>query len=338
MGEQTGISWTDHTFNPWWGCHKVSPACDNCYAETWAGKFGVPWGKDSPRRFFGDAHWREPLKWNRKANEAGVQRFVFCASMADWAEEQGAIPAEIWAKMQDARARLFDLIEATPWLVWLLLTKRPKIAPDIVPRAWMAGSWPTNAWAGATMEDHQRVDLRAPALLRLPAPRRFASYEPALGPADFTPWLSSPECNCDVPAWEGAGQHVPLCAVFGRGRLDWVIYGGESGEPGDVRPADLAWARAVKRQCEAAGASFWAKQTGLRAYDSEATGPGVVAGHDARLAAETYPIVSSKSRAILAWPGNVIRLSDSHGSALIDLPKDLRVRQRPAPLPVRRAA
>ena len=61
MGEQTGIEWTDHTFNPWWGCVRVSPACQHCYAETIAKRTGnAVWGVDAPRRFFGDKHWQEP--------------------------------------------------------------------------------------------------------------------------------------------------------------------------------------------------------------------------------------------------------------------------------------
>src|ERR1700704_5109229 len=82
MAKNSHIEWTHHTFNPWWGCKKVSPACDNCYAELWAKRMGHQlWGTDAPRRFFGDAHWREPLKWNEEAGLAGHRERVFCASM-----------------------------------------------------------------------------------------------------------------------------------------------------------------------------------------------------------------------------------------------------------------
>lgn len=71
MGKDTRIEWTHHTFNPWWGCVRVSDACDHCYAETWAKRFGEDvWGAKSERRFFGDAHWKEPLKWDREAKES----------------------------------------------------------------------------------------------------------------------------------------------------------------------------------------------------------------------------------------------------------------------------
>ena len=77
MGENTTISWATHTFNAWWGCTKVgnSPACDNCYAETWAKRTGFQiWGDDASRRYFSDKHWNEPLKWNKAAELAGGTR------------------------------------------------------------------------------------------------------------------------------------------------------------------------------------------------------------------------------------------------------------------------
>lgn len=105
MGEQTGISWTDHTFNPWWGCHKIAPECKNCYADSTAhryvSQFGELWGRTAARRFFGDTHWKELAKWNRKAISDGVRRRVFVGSMCDWAEVH-ADPA-IAAQMNEAR-------------------------------------------------------------------------------------------------------------------------------------------------------------------------------------------------------------------------------------------
>src|SRR5262249_54064076 len=123
MGDKTAIEWTDHTFNPWWGCVEVSPACDFCYARTWAQRRGHPvWGTDAPRRFFGEAHWGEPLRWNRRAAATGRRARVFCASMADVLEERHD---PVGALLEQARARLWATIEATPNLDWLLLTKRP---------------------------------------------------------------------------------------------------------------------------------------------------------------------------------------------------------------------
>src|SRR3954468_10860946 len=82
MGKDSKIEWTHHTFNPWWGCVRVSPACKHCYAESWAKRVGMAlWGPKAPRRFFSDAHWREPLRWNKDALRDGIRRRVFCASM-----------------------------------------------------------------------------------------------------------------------------------------------------------------------------------------------------------------------------------------------------------------
>ena len=98
MGSNSEISWTDHTFNPFWGCTKVSPACDRCYAETFSKRVGYSetgskfpiWGKDAKRRFFGAEHWEEPLKWNGAAEKEGVRKRVFCGSMCDVMEESEA--------------------------------------------------------------------------------------------------------------------------------------------------------------------------------------------------------------------------------------------------------
>ncbi len=103
-----------YTFNPWWGCHKVSQECKHCYAEGIAARYGHRvWGPaaTTARRFFGAEHWREPLHWNAQAAREGHRRNVFCASMADVFEEHPAV--------DEARIQLWRLIEATPWLNWL---------------------------------------------------------------------------------------------------------------------------------------------------------------------------------------------------------------------------
>ena len=118
MGKNSSIEWTDHTFNPWWGCARVSPGCNNCYAEAWARRVGENiWGAKQDRRVFGEKHWGEPLKWNAEAQEQELRRRVFCASMAD--------VFELRSDLDPWRDRLWALIDQTPWLDWLLLTKRP---------------------------------------------------------------------------------------------------------------------------------------------------------------------------------------------------------------------
>src|SRR5262249_26019968 len=132
MGKQTAIDWCNHTFNPWWGCDEarvpdgsMSPECVYCYARTFAKRVGHDiWGADAPRRSFGDKLWVEPEKWNGDAALSGERRRVFCASMADVFEDR--------PDLDPHRARLWALIERTPHLDWLLLTKRPENAPRMV--------------------------------------------------------------------------------------------------------------------------------------------------------------------------------------------------------------
>ena len=162
MGKHSAIEWTDHTFNPWWGCTKVSVACENCYAETWARRLGkAAWGCSSPRRFFSDQHWRQPLLWNRECENDRIRRRVFCASMADVFEARDDL--NIW------RDRLWELILKTPMLDWLLLTKRPEKIVSLVP--WKK-EWPFNIWVGTTIESQEWI-TRAEHLIKIPAKVRL---------------------------------------------------------------------------------------------------------------------------------------------------------------------
>lgn len=223
MAANSKIEWTSHTFNPWWGCTKVSPACDNCYAEAWARRLGRQlWGARAPRRFLSDSYWKQPLKWNRDAAENGKRAMVFCASMADVFE---------WgAALSKVRARLWDLIEDTPHLDWLLLTKRPHLAARLTP--W-TDDWPRNVWVGTTAENQKFAEKRIPHLLALRCEYRFLSCEPLLGPIDLEPWQDG---------------------------LHWVIAGGESGPLS--RPTQLQWLRELRDQCNTAGVAFHFKQWG----------------------------------------------------------------------------
>jgi protein gp37 len=225
MGVSTAISWTDHTFNPWWGCERVSPGCQHCYAEAFAKRTGhAVWGKTAERRMFGDKHWAQPLHWNAAAEAAGVPAKVFCASMADVFEDRNDV--------DEARWDLFELVGRTPHLIWQLLTKRPQNVAAIAPVEWF-DAWPSNVWLGTTVEDQQRADERIPVLREIPAAVRFLSCEPLL---------------TDV--------NLPL------GAIDWVICGGESG-PGH-RPLNLDHARSLRDQCAAFVIPFFFKQVGGR--------------------------------------------------------------------------
>lgn len=268
MATNSKIEWCDSTFNPWIGCTKVSQGCANCYAAM-QDKFRKwtleGWGAGKPRKRTSVANWREPLKWNREYDEAETRRAeallcappgsvlpeyprrprVFCASLADWLDVE--VPTQ-W------RVDLLDLIEATPNLDWLLLTKRPEgwsarmheamAAGSKLARSWLNGNAPSNVWVGTTVEDQTRAEDRIPELIDIPAKVRFLSCEPLLGPVDLR--LVN-------------DQRVVIQRNFVPG-IHWVICGGESG-PG-ARPFVVEYADDLRRQCERAGVAFFMKQFG----------------------------------------------------------------------------
>lgn len=224
MGKDTAIAWTHHTFNPWWGCVKVAPECEHCYAETLAKRTGHRvFGPGGARRFFGDKHWAEPEKWDREAFNAGERRRVFCGSMCDVFDPE---VDESW------RMRLWGLIERTPSLDWLLLTKRPEFAASCIPAAWSLIR--DQVWLGVTAGTQATADRNIPAALDIDAAVHFVSMEPLIEMVEI-----DAECLSD---------------------LDWVIVGGESGP--SARPMDTDWARAVRDDCQGSGTAFFMKQLG----------------------------------------------------------------------------
>lgn len=257
MSANSEIEWTDHTFNVWWGCARVSSGCRNCYADTLASRWGQElWRRHGPRRPMSEGYWRQPMRWNK----TGPAR-VFCGSMCDLFEDH---PEPDVRAMQDReRARLWDLIEATPNLTWQLLTKRPENITRMVP--W-GDQWPARVWAGTSVEDQRNADVRVPTLLRVPAAVRFLSCEPLISAVDLTGsgtrqtyWLTG------RPGWGSEGTTatgLTMQPLEIGPRISWVIAGGESG-PG-ARPIDLDWVRSLRDQCTQAGTSFLFKQVGGR--------------------------------------------------------------------------
>lgn len=260
MAENSNIEWCDHTFNPWIGCTKVSPACDHCYAEgmmdTRLGQ--VKWGAGEARKRTSEANWRKPLQWAKNADvfgeKHGRRQRVFCASLADVFDNE--VPPE-W------RLDLIKLIDATPELNWLLLTKRVgnvmKMMRAMVPDF---EGFPRNIFIGATICNQEEADRDIPKLLEIPAVR-FLSMEPLLGPVDpFRPaarWL-------DRTPHEKR-KHIPL----GGRLIDWIIAGGESGS--DARPMNPQWVRDIRDQCDQAQVPFLFKQWGEWVSVSEVEGP-----------------------------------------------------------------
>lgn len=220
------IQWTDHTWNPWEGCTKISPGCENCYAEYNADKrfHRVDWGpKGARRRNVGP--WMDPYLWNREALQSGQRRRVFCASMADIFDDHPSIEDE-W------REHIWQTIRDTPCLDWLLLTKRPHHFSRYLPGDW--GDGYRNVCLMVTAENQECAERRIPLLLETPAAFRGLSVEPLLGPVDLSSWID---------------------------RLDWVITGGESGHK--ARPMNPNWVREIRDLCGAhPKVSFFFKQWG----------------------------------------------------------------------------
>lgn len=263
MGRQIdGISWTHYTFNPWWGCTKVSPACDSCYAEAFSVRIGFSeagskfpiWGKDERRRFFGDKHWTEPELWNRKAEREGTRFRVFCGSMCDVMEDR--------PDLAEPRRRLFALIQKTPHLDWLLLTKRPQNLRRFLPEAWTdwASAPEPNVWLMTTVESPEYL-WRIQELLKVPAVIHGLSIEPLLGPLDleYPEQIypdGPPRCCSGLPndcACGGLPVEPPL--IYD---IDWCITGSESGA--HARPSDLQWFRSIRDQCKRVKTAFHQKQ------------------------------------------------------------------------------
>jgi protein gp37 len=303
MSKKTKIEWCDHTFNPVRGCTKVSPGCEHCYAAREAVRFpgmrGI-WGNAGTRIAAVPDAWKEPRRWDRRSVESWRPR-VFCASLADVFEDwkgdlrfpaefspQGWVTAR-WdgsqmvrelddaaereglarATMDNLRTELFRLIEETPGLDWLLLTKRPQNVMRMVPEFWR-GCFPANVWMGTTVEDQARADERIPELLRIPARVRFLSCEPLLGPVDLnsnlggTRWMGGQRGCTGMHRGKGAPDcprelhhhHDERCK---RG-IEWVICGGESGP--HARPMHPEWARSLRDQCYGNSVPFFFKQWG----------------------------------------------------------------------------
>ena len=269
MGENSKIEWTDHTFNPWIGCQKVSPACANCYAENETfvrvqrAKGRELWGPNSEHHITSEENWAKPLRWNEDAKAARERRRVFCASLADVFEDR--------SDLELPRARLFRLINNTGHLDWLLLTKRPENIMRLVAQvrdnvgegrelasSWCNGYPPRNVWIGTTVETQEQADKRIPELLKIPAKVRFLSCEPLLARID----LRHVQHNREVEIDALTGDHGVIRPLRGQSdaKIHWVICGGESGP--NARPMHPDWARSLRDQCAAAGVRFLFKQWG----------------------------------------------------------------------------
>lgn len=245
MSAATKIEWTDRSWNPVRGCSRISPGCENCYAERQAGRFsgeGWPFHGYASLTSAGSRWTRkvslipdaleEPLHWKKP------QR-IFVNSMSDLFHED--LPFE-------HIAQVFEVMIKARWHTFQILTKRAARLVEF--RDWWCPgrfvAFPDNVWIGVSVEDQARADERIPFLLQTPAVVRFLSCEPLLGPVT----LCAGEHPAAEPCW------------LDRKAVGWVIVGGESG-PG-ARPMRLDWAQRIVDDCRAAGVAVFCKQLGAK--------------------------------------------------------------------------
>lgn len=233
MAEETSISWCDRTWSPWTGCTKISPACDGCYAahlmDTRMGRveWGEPGGGEGTRDLMSEAYWKKPSAWDKHAQKAGTRPTIF-PSLCDPFDT--AVP-DLW------RNRFMNLIEATPNLIWLLLTKRVGNVVKLTDPERGERPLPRNAAIGATFANQAEWDrdwhkLRDVAWRREPL-FTFSSFEPMLGPVRMD---------------EGWAP-------------DWVICGGETNQGNHkARQTDVQWFRELRDDAKKAGKRFHLKQ------------------------------------------------------------------------------
>jgi len=234
MGANSKIEWTDHSWNPWYGCHKISQGCKHCYMFREQARYG----RDPNLVQRSRTTFKAPLNWAKKARRSGERMKIFTCSWSDFFIEE----ADPW------RGEVWDIIRATPELVYLILTKRPERISECLPADWGAG-WP-HVWLGVSVEDQASADLRIPYLMRIPTYHRFISAEPLIGPLDWSISAARVTSNDNFNFLNARQTYM----------IDWVIAGGESG-PLD-RPCHPAWVRMLRDQCAAARVPFFFKQWG----------------------------------------------------------------------------
>ena len=298
MADKSKIAWTDSTFNPWLGCTKVSAGCAHCYAESQMDlRYGkVKWGPSGTRVKTSVQNWNKPLKWNREAALSGERHLVFCASLADICEQwDGPILDHhgnemIGATMDVLRGQLVGLIQATPNLTWLCLTKREESIRLIPPLP--------NIWMGVTVEGVETDHRWKNHLAHMPEyAKRWISYEPALSRLPIENWSEVP---------------------------DWIIFGGESDQHENARPFDLDWLADGLTQCRLRGIVPFVKQMGdhlLVANDRFAQWPNN--GDALRYHNDQYEPAFQGERV-------AVRLDTKSGSNPLEWPNAFRIREYPA--------
>lgn len=329
MGATT-IEWCDFTFNHIIGCTKIAAGCTHCYAEAFARRYNkAAWGPHGTRVKTSEANWRKPLKWNREARAESLtgdaegqgcptaRPRVFCASLADVFEQWDGpmrnhkgvqlVRDDERVTMDDLRRDLFALIDATPHLDWLLLTKRPEnvrrmwpVTRDVIYDNEDIPHDVKYRDLGCSVSDQSTADKNIPELLKLRdlCPVLFVSAEPLLSAIDLDQCGATP-CDAIIGCPDTIVEPQPSAGI------DWLIIGGESG-PG-ARPCSLAWIRSLVDQCRAAGVPAFVKQLGSKPFEMRQD--------------YTYACEHEDER--------YLRLRDRKGGDISEWPDDLRVREFP---------
>lgn len=321
---RTSIEWTDFSANPLkykrangqsvWACVKTSPGCAHCYAEGIAARYERG-GEFVPAQMAGLTPYLDPADLHKLLSAKTVDGHLvrggkcFLGDMTDLFGE--------W--VPDALLdELFAVMALRSDVTWQILTKRAERMrayfadentverieehlwarhTDTTTNAMPLGPLP-NVWLGVSVENQHFADERIPLLLQTPAAVRFISAEPLLGPVDLSPWLGN-TVGLEASLAPGRGLRVDAFTVK-RGGLDWVIVGGESGD--HSRPFDLAWARSIAAQCQAARVPVFVKQLGSMPCAQSTANPD-------------HALVTLKSK---------------KGGDPNEWPEDLRIRQFPA--------
>jgi protein gp37 len=309
------IEWTGpRRWNPIRGCSRISPGCENCYAETIAERFSDPGAAFEGYAVRGKGWTRKvsllddaldaPLRWREP-------QLCFVNSMSDLFHESISNEeiAAVFGVMAACPQHTFQVLtkrakRMRAWFEWLTravgtnmntgqrvamatdpltsiqihASRRVRLPPRLTPSHT---SWPLpNVWLGVSVEDQQRANERLPHLVRTPAAIRFVSAEPLLEPVDMAIWM-----------YHGVVEAKPGDPDYDA--IDWVIVGGESGH--GARPFHVDWARRIVADCRAAGKPVFVKQFGA------------------------HPTLD----------GSTLVLRSRKGGDLAEWPEDLRIREFP---------
>lgn len=350
MGDNTKIEWADASWPVVNGCRRISPGCEHCYAERLIStrlahmpkyKSLAVYGKNGPRWTGESRLWRQdlilPIRWRRP-------RRIFVADMGDlfFEEVTDAEIDEVFGVMWACRymgGRRGD--DGFPGHTFQILTKRAERMRDYMSQdrrkkwayaavrhgggenpdplfdsiVFAEGPHP-RIWLGVSIEDQKRAEERMPFLQQTPAAVRWASIEPLLEHVDVSTWLTRRDIadfHAFTPEARAAyGKDGPR-ELLRRG-LDWVVVGAESGP--QARPFEIEWARSVVAQCKDAKVACFVKQLGpqplVRMDDASMPGPRDTSG-DPKAALRP------------------VEMNHSKGGDILEFPKDLRVREFPAP-------